>query len=123
MERRAGDTGFWVVTAILILVTACCCGGTVMGRSGFSTGEPESYYLECERQLVEEAREYLGRQGYENSGVMLTRVVDVDGGREYTLNIHHNRIGRLDEEEKQWLAEGLWEIVFTDPDCTFSIHL
>ena len=85
MKRRAGSLRFWAVTIILILVTAFCCAGTVLSRARFSERELESYYREMESRLVEEAREYLDRQGYENSGVMLTRVVDMAGSRELRI--------------------------------------
>ncbi len=123
MERRTGDMGFRAVTILLVIVTAFCCTGTVMSRTDFSERELENYYRERERQLVEDTREYLRRQGYENSGVMLTRVVDADGGREYTLSIHHSRITALSKEEQEKLADGLLEITFADQDCVFFIKI
>lgn len=123
MERRTGSLSFWAVTIILVMVTAFCCVGTVMSRTDFSGQELEHYYQERERQLVEETREYLGQQGYKNSGVMLTRVVDADGSREYTLSIHHSRITALSEEEQEQLADGLQEITFADQNCAFIISM
>lgn len=123
MERRTGSLRFWAVTIILVIVTALCCAGTVMSRTDFSERELEYYYRERERQLVEGAREYLGEQGYENSGVMLTRVVDADGSREYTLSIHHSRIAGLSDEEREQLTEELQEITFVGQDCVFYINL
>lgn len=123
MERRAGSLKFWAVTIILVIVTAFCCAGTVMSRTDFTAQELEHYYQELERQLVKDVREYLRQQGYSNSGVMLTRVVDADGSREYTLNIHHSRIAALSEEERERLTEKLQEIMFADQDCVFSIKL
>lgn len=122
MERRTGSLRFWAVTFILIMVTAFCCAGTVMSRTDFSREELECYYQERERQLVKDAREYLRQQGYENSGVMMTRVVEADGSREYTISIHHGRIMELDETERQQLAEGLRDIAYLDEACTFSMN-
>ena len=123
MERRTGSLGFWAVTIILVIVTAFCCVETVMSSTDISRQELENYYRECERQLVEETREYLGQQGYTNSGVMLTRVVDVDGSREYTLHVHHSRITGLSSEEQEQLADRLQEMTFTDQNCVFFIKL
>lgn len=123
MERGTGSLGFWAVTIILIMVTAFCCAGTVMSRTDFSGQELENYYRERERQLVEDAREYLREQGYENSGVMLTRVVDADGSREYTLSVHHGMIAALNKEEQEQLADGLQEITFADRKCVFTITM
>lgn len=123
MERRTGSLRFWAVTIILVIVTAFCCAGTVMSRTDFSEQELENYYRERERQLVEDAREYLRQQGYENSGVMLTRVVDADGNREYTLSVHHGRITALSGEEQERLENGLQEIAFSDRNCIFTINM
>lgn len=123
MDGRAGSLRFWAVTIILVMVTAFCCAGTVMSRTDFSAQELEHYDRERERQLVEDVRGYLRQQGYGNSGVMLTRVVDADGSREYTLSIHHSRITALGEEEREQLAEELQEIAFTDQNCVFVIKL
>ena len=83
MDGRAGSLRFWAVTIILVIVTAFCCAGTVMSRTDFSAQELEHYDREREQKLVEDVREYLRQQGYGNSGVMLTRVMDADGSREY----------------------------------------
>ncbi|MDE6925200.1 MAG: hypothetical protein K2O97_02385 [Acetatifactor sp.] len=123
MKRRTGSLRFRAVTILLIMVTAFCSAGTALSRTAFSGGELENYYCELECQLVEEAREYLERQGYRNSGVMLTRVVDMDGSREYTLSIHHGRIVRLNEEERERLTGVLEELAFTDRDCTFCVKV
>ncbi|MCM1540652.1 MAG: hypothetical protein NC121_05260 [Blautia sp.] len=123
MGKRTGGLGFRAVTIILVMVTAFCCVGTVMSRTDFSERELELYYRERERQLVEETREYLRRQGYGNSGVMLTRVVDADGSREYTLNIHHSRIAALSREDQDLLADELQDITFEGQNCVFVISM
>ncbi len=123
MDGRTGSFRFWAVTIMLVIVTAFCCAGTVMSRTDFSAQELEHYDRERERQMVEDVREYLRQRGYGNSGVMLTRVMDADGSREYTLSIHHSRITALGEEERERLAEELQEIAFTDQSCSFFIKL
>ena len=123
MEGRAGSVRFWAVTIMLVFVTAFCFAGTVRCGTGSGGQELENDYRERERQLVEKAREYLDRQGYADSGVMLTRVVDADGSREYTLRIHHGRIAGLSGKEREKLVNGLQEIAFEDQHCVFSINL
>ncbi|MCM1217749.1 MAG: hypothetical protein NC331_02285 [Lachnospiraceae bacterium] len=123
MGRRTGSLSFRAVTIILVMVTAFCCAGTVMSRTDLGERELELYYRERERQLVEETKEYLRSQGYGNSGVMLTRVVDADGSREYTLNIHHSRITALSKENQDLLADGLQDITFEDQNCIFLISM
>lgn len=119
MEKRAGGFGFWAVTIALALVAAFCCTGTVMSRSSLSVREQEEYYRERERQLVSETREFLRTEGFENSGIMLTRIVEADGSRRYTMTVHHGRIDRMCEEERRELMGKLEAFAFEDKACTF----
>ena len=92
MKKRAGAVSFIAVTIILVLVAAYFCAETVKCRTDVSAQEMEAFYLEKEEELVAETRAFLKKEGYENSGVMLTRVVDADGGRQYTMIIDGEEI-------------------------------
>lgn len=121
MKKRAGRFGFWVVTIVLVFVAAFCCAGTVMSRSDLSVQEQESYYRFREQQLVSETRKFLGEEGFENSGITLTRVVEEDGSRHYTMTIHHGRIDRMCEEERNLLLAQLEAFAFEEENC-FILH-
>lgn len=116
---RTGNIGFMTATVILVFATAYFCVGTVLSRTDLSTQELESYYYEMEQELVRDARRFLDQEGYANSGVMLTRVVDADGSRMYTLTVHHGIIDKMGEEDRQLLLAELEKIVFIDADSTF----
>lgn len=118
--KRGKRGGFPAVVLFLTLITVFCSVGTAMSRSDLSIQELEGYYHEKEKVLVEEARELLEARGFANSGVMLTRMVDGDGRREYTLTVHHGKIGRLHEEEQAALMAELEKIVFEDEGSVFS---
>lgn len=98
MERRAGRFYFWAVTISLIFVAAFCCAEKVKGRENLNAQDRR--YREMEEELVSGTREILRAQGLENSGVMLTRVVETDDVRQYTLTVHHGRIDRMCEAER-----------------------
>lgn len=119
MRKRAGSFGFVAATFILVLVAAFFFAGTVMSRTDFDSAELEGYYREKEAHLLEDTREYLNGHGFLNSGVMLTRVVDEDGQRQYTITVHHGEIDRMTSEEREELAEELSELTFADEHCTF----
>ncbi len=104
----------------LTWITIFCSAGTAMSRSDLSTQELEGYYKEQERILVDEARAFLDGKGFVNSGVMLTRVIDGDGKREYTLTVHHGKIDRLSDENRLALMAELEELVFEDEGCSFT---
>lgn len=118
MKKTKGN-GFLTAVLVLTLSAVCCCAGTAKSRSDLSVQEMEGYYQEKEKGLVKEVKEFLNGQGFVYSGVMLTRVIDADGSREYILTVHHGKIDRLDEEGRQLLMNELEEIVFEAGNCTF----
>lgn len=79
----------------------------------------ENTYMMMETQLRENVREYLERNGYVDSGIMLTKVIDSDGSREYTLTVHNKRIDNLLDEEKQEILSDLASYDFEDVNCSF----
>lgn len=114
MRKIAGNLGFVAVTIILILLTALCFAGTAASRTTLDGAEMEGYYRQQEEQLVSRAREFLEEQGFAYSGVMLTRVVEADGSRAYTLTVHHGEIDRMSVPERDALAERLADLAFQD---------
>ncbi len=118
--RRTRKGGFPVMVLFLTFITVFCSAGTAMSRSDLSTQELEGYYREQERILVDEARSFLDAKGFVNSGVMLTRVIDEDGAREYTLTVHHGKIDKLTDEGRLVLMAELEGIFFEEEGCSFN---
>ena len=107
-------------SVILVLVIAFCISGTVVSQSGHSREVEEKYYDELEAEYLAELKLFLEEEGYRNSGVTMTRVIDECGDRSYTVTIHHKLINRLSLPEKEQLAKLCGEIVFADAGCVFS---
>ena len=116
---KAGMTGFWAVTVLFLLVTALLCAGTAVSRTDTGMEELEEYYREKENELAADIRGMLQREGFENSGVMVTRVVEADGSRSYTVTIHHGGIDNMSDAEKQQLLRRLENFNFEGEGCTF----
>ena len=110
---------FVFVTVLFVMISAFCIGQTVSGKEDGEAKEQEAFYREQEKKLLADTRAFLNQEGYYNSGVTLTRVVDSDGSREYTITIHHSRIDRMDDFEKQELKKALEELVFVSKGCSF----
>lgn len=119
MEKKAGSFRFAAATIILVSVAALSFAGTVMCRTNLSEAELEGYYRQKEQQMVKDTRGYLNRSGFDNSGVMLTRVVDGSGSRMYTVTVHHRGIDRMEETEREALAQELAAFAFEDDNSTF----
>lgn len=118
--ERAGMMGFWAVTVLFLLVAALLCAGTAVSGTDIGTRELEKYYREKEYELVADIRGMLQREGLEHSGVMVTRVVEADGSRCYTVTVHHGAIDNMSEAERQQLLRRLEKINFEGEGCTFS---
>lgn len=121
MERRAGIVSFMAGTVLLVLVAALFAGCTAMSRTDIGTRELEEYYLTKEQALTKDVRELLAMKGYENSGVMVTRVVEDDGSRIYRIAVHHKRLELLDDKERETLLSQVENLVFDDEACSFFI--
>lgn len=119
MERRAGRAGFVAATILLVLIAAFFCVETVMSRTEINARELEEYYFAKEQELTREIRELLEQKGLENSGVMVTRVVETDCSRRYTVTVHHGRIDSMCDKEREKLLQELREINFADDRCSF----
>lgn len=119
MREKAGSFRFVAATVILVSVAALSFAGTVMCRADLSRAEQEGSYREKERGLINATRDYLKQQGFADSGVTLTRVVDGDGSRLYTVTVHHRGIDRMEEAERDVLARELAALAFEDGGSTF----
>ncbi|MBR1931289.1 MAG: hypothetical protein IJ833_07460 [Lachnospiraceae bacterium] len=105
---------FWVIVASLCIVV------TVFSREALSRSEEEAYYQTLEKEMERQVREYLNEQGFQNSGVMLTRVMEADGSREYTLTVHHSRIENLNQEAQDALGAELEHFFFKGENCSLN---
>ena len=79
----------------------------------------EQYYRELEKQYVEQVKQYLDSTGYENSGVMLTKVIYDKETREYTLSVYNKQLEALSETEFMELKRALQNLEFTEKGCSF----
>lgn len=101
---------YFVATLWLVIILALSSAKVVSSREKLAQQELDRYFCQMEKETVKEVRNILGSQGYINSGVTLTRITDVEGQVEYVLNIHHERLYQIDDEERQELVEKLDDI-------------
>lgn len=120
MEKRTGTAGYAAVTVLLVLITALFFGMTVRSETDDAARRNERYYREKERELTGEIRAFLESRGLKDSGVMLTRVVEEDGSRAYTVTVHHGRIDEMEDAERDELLRCLAELDFEEEGCSFA---
>lgn len=107
-----------LISLLLVSVTVFCISGTVLGKEKNIT--EESCYRELEQLYVEEVRSFLAKEGYKNSGVAMTKIIEENGTRNYTVTIHHKGINSLSETEQTLLKKECGSIAFPMEGCGLS---
>lgn len=94
-----------VITLGLILIITLGISIRANGRSNRIPDITNEYYREIENAYVSDVRQTLTKEGFSNAGVSMTKVVNDLGGFDYTLKVHHRRIDRMDESERETLSK------------------
>lgn len=114
---------FCVITVLLVLMILFCVKGTVMSKGDRRRAEENFYYLTLEQEFVKHTREYLREQGFDDCGVMMTRVTYEDGSREYLVRVHHRQLERMTGEAREALKKELSGAEFGRDVCIFRYDL
>ncbi len=112
--------GFLTVVIILLCVTGFFIKGTVVSQAKSRIQQENEAYHDMEKEYIRKTRAVLKENGFENSGVNLTKVIDEDGSRTYKVVVHNSRINRLNNSEKDELELLLKSVKFADEKCDFS---
>lgn len=123
MKNTAKNITFIATTIILILCSAFFITSTVQSQAAGKISVDEKYYQTLEKEYVSEIRAYLNEQGFVNSGVTLTRVVDEQGNRDYQVTLHHKYLEKLSAEEREIIFETIKAMAFGADGCNFQINL
>lgn len=115
--------GFGVIIVLLVLVIVFCVKGTVFSMENNERAKANRYYAVLEDEYLEEARQLLEEQGYNNCGVTMTRITEADGRREYTVLLHHRKFENLSAEEKSEVISSLTDMEFDSGICKFCYEL
>ena len=99
-----------MITIVLVLAAALGMGLHAAGKAALNRQEQAQYQKQMEKAYVKELRAFLAEQGYVNSGITLTRTTESDGSFFYKTEIHHQRIDRMEEAEREVLLAELSEL-------------
>lgn len=119
--RTAKNISFtFILSMVLLLVTAFCISGTAVSQSKNASRVEAKYYRELEQTYVAEVRAFLEGKGYDNCGITMTKVIEADGARNYTVTVHHGKLDKLSFAEKEKILSECAEIEFPVKECGFS---
>lgn len=75
-----------------------------------------AYYHELEGRYMEVLRFELGNRGLGSAGVTMTSVIDINGDRSYKVQLHHEKISRMDDDERQAFLLDMAKVDFANPE-------
>ncbi len=105
------------VAVILVIVISLCISFTAISQEKSAKMAETKYYRVRQQEYVQNIREFLAEEGYRNSGVTMTEIVDEEGIRSYTVTIHHGKLEHLSPEEKTELLTACSELTFSEGEC------
>lgn len=108
--------GMVIMVVIFMSVFTAKAYGGVVQQSHIS----QDYYRELEKKYVTQVRGILKDSGYENAGVTLTKVMDENFHREYTVTINHKWLATISYEEKIELEQQIRQVEFMNEECAFT---
>ncbi len=109
---------FYMLTLLMVFILFSLVTMKVKGQGEVDFASEREFYEELEENYEMRLRDMLENKGYRNAGITMTKVYQTDGGRDYTIQIHHRRIDGLCEEEKLLLLNELATISFGDEQST-----
>lgn len=113
---------FYFFTIGCIVTSLFMVTMTVQAKEAGKLQHENTLYETLEDRYVQVLRDTLYDRGYSNAGITMTKVYLEDGKREYTVKIHHRRIDKMDETDRQDLLTELSVIPFADAECKVNLN-
>lgn len=107
------------ILAIVVLWSIC---GIKASAAEGADNDRETYQIE-EQLFVKEVRNSLEAQGYYNSGITVTKVMDTDGSREYKVLVHHRDMDLQDEDVVDSIYYSLNQITMDGENVSINYQL
>lgn len=93
------------LTLAIVVIVSCSLGIRAKGEESRFTDITDDYYKSIEQDFMDGVRERLDDNGFYNAGISLTKTLEVDGTLEYTVSIHHRRIDRMSQYQREQLSD------------------
>lgn len=112
---------FVLFTVFMILSLWFFISEKVMSQNNGTVTVGEAAFLELESNYLSQVKVYLEEEGFRNSGVALSRVIETDGSRSYEITLHHKKLNELSLEEQKKLKADIEELAFGVSGCEFQV--
>ncbi len=114
---------FGISMVIISFVILFCVAVTVEGKDRPDAKAMARFYSQKEAEWKPLIRTCLEEAGFHNAGIMITHREDGEGNREYTILVHHQRVGKLTEEERTHLEGEIAALAYQDDHCLAMAEL
>lgn len=107
------------ITGVLLMVIAilwCVLG--IKANGAEKADNDKAYYQLQETQLKTKIKVELEELGYNNCGITMTKIMNADGLREYTVLVHHQYLDADNEEQMNDVYEVLMAVETGDTNMT-----
>lgn len=104
------------VLTVLVLWSIC----SIRANASEKADNDQTEYQLQEAQLKRDIRAGLNEMGYHNAGITMTKVMDADGSRTYTVLVHHQYLDANNLEKTNAVYEVLGTLDVGDDDITVN---
>lgn len=102
-----------ILVPLVILIAMLFFGTNVAGQDDIRETKND-YYHELEGRYMEVLKAELTRKGMGSAGITMTSIIDIKGDRTYKVQLHHEKIGKMDDEARESFLEYMATIDFAD---------
>lgn len=109
-----------ITGALFVAIVVLWCTFSIKVNAAERAENDMVEYQLSETQFKSKIKNCLEEQGYYNSGITMTKVMDTDGSRVYTVLVHHQYLDTENMNEVNAVYESLWAIDMPDDNITVN---
>lgn len=107
-----------ITGALLMVIAILWCVLGIKANGAEKADNDKAYYQLQETQLKSKIKAELEELGYNNCGITMTKVMNTDGLREYTVLVHHQYLDADNQEQMNDVYEVLMAVETDDTNMT-----
>ena len=107
-----------ITGALLMVIAILWCVLGIKANGAEKADNDKAYYQLQETQLKSQIKTELEELGYNNCGITMTKVMNADGLREYTVLVHHQYLDADNQEQMNDVYEVLMAVETDDTNMT-----
>ena len=107
-----------LLLSLLMVIAILWCVLGIKANGAEKADNDKAYYQLQETQLKSQIKTELEELGYNNCGITMTKIMNADGLREYTVLVHHQYLDADNQEQMNDVYEVLMAVETDDTNMT-----